>query len=145
MTHGPPPKRDRRMTIGIAVVAVLVLAGGVAVYLLTKSDEPISGTPEGTGTKPGPTGDAASLSAAATKYADAVTGADETTAKDMMCDSSTPGILFEENAGKGEVRAGDAELISDTAGVVSITLADSTTLTVPLAFEFTDGAWCVQF
>jgi uncharacterized protein YpmB len=150
---GPPPKRKRGVIIAIVVVGVLVLAGvGVTVYLLTKSDNPTTSAPNQTGTTTGSTGtgnpgggDAASLSAAATKYVDAVNGADEAAAKAVMCDSSTPGLLYEENAGKGDVRTGDAELISKTAGVVSITLADSNALAVPLAFEFTDGAWCVQF
>lgn len=151
---GPPPKRKRGVIIAIVVVGVLVLAGvGVTVYLLTKSDNPTTSAPNETGTttgstgtgNPGGGGDAASLSAAATKYVDAVNGADEAAAKAVMCDSATPGVLYEENAGKGDVRTGDAELISKTAGVVSITLADSNALAVPLAFEFTDGAWCVQF
>jgi hypothetical protein len=156
------------MIIAIVVIAVLVLGGGgVAVWLLTKSDDkPSNNASDSTSQSSAPSTDESTdesptdestdesepggggggqdeVSSVAQDYADAVNGQDKAGATDLTCDKTGPGVLYEQLAGQVQVETGQVNMTSDEQATVDYTVQGGGDQAVPLFFELKDGAWCV--
>ena len=159
---GPPRKSKTGLIIGIVIAAVLVLGGGsVAVWQLTKGDdsannandqtsqssEPTSEDPQTSTDDPtsepgnGGGGTEEELNTAAQAYVTAVNSQDEAAATDLVCGKSNPGLVYQDLAGKAEMKVDSVEMFSDTSGLVKFGSPGLNTQ-VPLEFAHQDGAWC---
>lgn len=157
----------------VVVAVVVLAGAGVTVWLLTRdggtsssASEPGAGRPAqppGAGlptaggapsapetasatTPPGESGtgsgDEAALLATAQDYTDAVNNSDEATATGLTCSKANAGAMYDALAGEGTAVVGDA-LVTGQQATVDITVEGGSGKSIPLPFQYRDGAWCV--
>jgi hypothetical protein len=109
-----------------------------------------SAAPPKSGTVGGPGGplngsDEAAITDAAKRYATAVTNKDEAGAKDLTCDKTDGGILYD-SGGKVEVTGKPESFGSDSASIdVKVTIGDSEPIdNFPLFMNKKGSGWCVS-
>jgi hypothetical protein len=149
------------MIIAIVVVAVLVVGGGLTVWLLTRSDgdsdnanQPTTGQTTGDqptketstgGSNPAGGGEEA-LKSVAQSYFEAVNKRDESAATKLTCKKDGPGVLYEALPEDVKVEFDRADMASDVSATVFYKLQGDTSNGVasPIFMAFEDGAWCVS-
>jgi hypothetical protein len=145
----PPKKRNTGMIVTVAVVTVLMLAGAaLAIFLLTKDDG--SNTASGgqtTSAKPStPAGGGdAEIVKVAQAYAEAVNARQESTAKELTCDKTGPGVLYQSTASGQEVQVTGKPKMSgsDTAFIdFGVSTSGTEPIDIPILLE-NNGGWCI--
>jgi hypothetical protein len=152
------------------VVAVLVLAGAaLAVFLFTKDDSgDTASVGQTTSAKPGPVaptgasppgstdpstppgggsgaGGDAEIVRVAEAYAEAVNARKESTAEELTCDKTDPGVLYQSTASGQEVQVtGRPEMSGSDSAFVDFGVSTSGTepINIPILLE-NNGGWCI--
>ena len=153
----PPKKRNTGMIVTVAVVVVLVLAGAaVGIYLLIKDDggnsaKPGSAVPTGVSppqsadpSTPTEGGDA-EIVRVAQSYAEAVNTRQESTAKELTCDKTGPGVLYQSTASGQKVQVTSRPKMSgsDSAFIdFGVSTSGNEPIGIPILLE-NNGGWCI--
>lgn len=165
----PPGRRSTGMIITVAVVAILVLAAAaVLIYVLTKDDSGGSAaSTQSTGAKPAPgtasgaprsdassqpappgnpeSGGDADIVKVAQAYAEAVNTRQEVAAKELTCDKTDPGVLYQSTTSGQKVEVtGKPEMSGNDSAFIDFGVSTSGTdpIDIPILME-NNGGWCI--